>query len=350
MKKIFTLFALSLAILSCSKSDAPPDDTTPNPTGPGDVYVAGFEHNGSRMVAKYWKNGTAVELPSGNNDGYAYDIYVYNGDVYVAGEEIVSNKSIAKFWKNGVAQNITDGSTIASANKIYVRGNNVFVGYYEKVNFKDEPKIWHNGNVTNVATSGKQGILASFTVDSVMGVHAVYSEYTNYTDPWEPYYWKNGVRTPVISGLHSTVSVGEIVVSGNNIFMAGSQFPTVGLGNEIARYWKNGSPISLTDSSHRAAATDIYVNGNDVHVIGVEEMTPNVWTAKYWKNGVVTNLSDGTKDAYPYSIVTHGNDVYVAGLVNNMPAGVYARLWKNGVPINLTSGSTVAQAHAVFVW
>ena len=50
-----------------------------------DVYVCGYESNGSREIAKYWKNGTAFNLTDGTNYAYASAIALYGGDVYVCG-------------------------------------------------------------------------------------------------------------------------------------------------------------------------------------------------------------------------------------------------------------------------
>jgi len=42
----------------------------------GDVYVAGYEDNGSVSVAKYWKNGHAVSLTDGTKNAHAESIVV----------------------------------------------------------------------------------------------------------------------------------------------------------------------------------------------------------------------------------------------------------------------------------
>jgi hypothetical protein len=41
-----------------------------------DVYVAGFESNGSKEVAKVWKNGVATSLTNGINNARVKSLFV----------------------------------------------------------------------------------------------------------------------------------------------------------------------------------------------------------------------------------------------------------------------------------
>ena len=61
----------------------------------GYVYVAGDEGS----AAKVWRNGE--ELHKLANDGSAKSIVVHNGDVYVVGYESDGTKLVNKVWKNG---------------------------------------------------------------------------------------------------------------------------------------------------------------------------------------------------------------------------------------------------------
>ena len=54
MKKTYFLILIVLVFFSCKKN------TDSASTAQVDVYVAGWEFNGTSIVAKYWKNGQSV--------------------------------------------------------------------------------------------------------------------------------------------------------------------------------------------------------------------------------------------------------------------------------------------------
>ncbi len=107
-----------------------------------DVYIAGFEYNGSKRVAKVWKNGVASLLTNGSNDASASSVYVSDTDVYVAGYETSGIKEVAKVWKNGVATSLTNGSNDARANSVYVSGTDVYVAGREHNGTKYVAIVW----------------------------------------------------------------------------------------------------------------------------------------------------------------------------------------------------------------
>ena len=224
------------------------------------MYLEGIGGN-----AAYLKNETKIELPSGSTGSISTAIAVSGNDVYVAGTGITGNiyngpqKYIAKYWKNSNAINLTDGTNSAQAWSIAVSGNDVYVG--------------------GIELNGRS-----------------YQDASGFT------YKKS-----------------------------------------IAKYWKNSQPLILTDGSEDAYAESIAVSGTDVYVAGTEwngksyqiqgsADTYRKSVAKYWKNGKPINLTDGTEDAVAKSIAVSGTDVYVAGTVNG-----YATYWKNGVAVKLSN-------------
>jgi hypothetical protein len=86
-----------------------------------DVYVGGYESNGTKVIAKIWKNGVATSLTNGSNDGFVASVFVSGTDVYAVGWENNNNiNDIAKIWKNGTATNLTNGTNNAYATGVFV--------------------------------------------------------------------------------------------------------------------------------------------------------------------------------------------------------------------------------------
>ena len=123
---------------------------------------------------------------------------------------------------------------------------------------------------------------------------------------WEARYWKNGTSfyLPGSSGITTTAN--SIFVSGSDVYVAGRQkdgklYQTY-LGQQkryVAKYWKNGQPVNLTDGTKEAYAASIAISGTDVYAAGYEEKQSGVrnWVAKYWKNGNPVILGDVSKNS-----------------------------------------------------
>jgi hypothetical protein len=163
-------------------------------------------------------------------------------------------------------------------------------------------------------------------------------------------YWKNG--TPVILGAGTYGSDAEsIFVSGSDIYVAGREGSQNG---DVAKYWKNGVGVALTSGAQGsvAFATSVFIDGKDVYVAGFDQ-----GVAMYWKNGVPVALSDGTSHAEAWSIVVSGTDVYAAGWEYKTtligPSQTYtapvAEYWKNGVPTELSDPLAFGTAHSIFL-
>jgi hypothetical protein len=357
MKKIFLLIQIIISVAAIHSCKEPPPEPGSTPTSSQvDVYVAGYEgdhYDGG--VAKYWKNGQAISIPltDGSTSAVASSIAVVGSDVYVAGYDSwdFGTYNRAKYWKNGIPVNLTIAGTDAAAWSIAVVGGDVYVAGGEGINIS-VAKYWKNGQAvplndwrtssaraTSIAVVGSDVYVAGFELTSFnsggMGVAK---------------YWKNGQAVPLTSGSSLTFA-NSIVVVGSDVYVAGgaAEGPelTDGYGNVyrnlIAKYWKNGQVVSLTDGTNHAKASSIAIVSNDVYVAGYEGSS-----AKYWKNGQAISLTDGTNAAVANSIAVVGSDVYVAGFEWN-GSNYVAKYWKNGQAKALSDGTKDVRATSIVV-
>ena len=302
-------------------------------------------------------------LPDGNNkSGRALSIAVSGNIVYVTGygtwtNDVVWHLPYGMFWKNSIPLD-PDSMNIwgtREVNSLAVSNNDTYtVGWGQS----DRATYWKNENqieltppysstglnisatATSIAVSGNDVYVSGAQREQLSPVGG----FSNVTAE----YWKNGDAVNLSDGAIDTYTT-SIAVSGNYVYVAGSD------KNGIAKYWNNGNLVNLTDGSTAAEANSIAVSGTDVYVAGTQwdgnsiqynngiNYTRNP-IAKYWKNGIPVNLTDGSKWAEARSIVISGNDVYVAGFEDAV-----AKYWKNGNPVILGDASKNSEAYSIFL-
>jgi hypothetical protein len=253
-------------------------------TGPvftytSDVYVVGKGITGWG----YWKNGVFVAMPSNCVEGWS--VFVNGADVYIAGADI--NTGGPAYWKNGTTVDLpmTAGHNGGRAVSIFVSGTDVYAAGWDFINGGNTlPRCWKNGTAVTV----------SLSTGNIGG-------------------------QPV-----STATANSVFVSGSDLYLAGIQTAS----NGVTTYWKNGSPVTLTDGTTDCQPDHIFVSGSDVYVAGTDGTV-----SKYWKNGVASILNTpNVYSAIPTGISVSGSDVYVSGYYRNV-----AKYWKNGNMVDLTS-------------
>lgn len=285
------------------------------------VYVGGYgirlsPSRGNLPYGMFWKNGIPVNQDSMNiYDTYGlYSLAVSDNDIYMVGWG--PGGMPATYWKNEnrialtPAYSPTTQIVRATATSIAVSGNDVYVAGYQSEQLSP--------------MGGFSSVIAT--------------------------YWKNGNLVKLTDGSKDANAT-AIAVSGGDVYVAGLE---VNGPVNTAMYWKNGNRVNLTDGSTNVEVNSIALSGTDVYVggtqwegnltrdaSGVEYHTP---IAKYWKNGKPVKLTDGSKWAEAKSIAISGNDVYVAGFENGI-----AKYWKNGSPVILGDVSKYSEASSIFL-
>lgn len=227
------------------------------------------------------------------------------------------------------------------------------IGNHPNVYFAGETKnaavVWRNGSADTLAT---ESVAQSVFVDGN----------DTYVVGWQwslsgmafAMYWKNGTPVLLSDGITPTYAK-SIAVSKGNVYVAGFES-----GNVVtARCWKNGLPLPLSSKGTQGTiAVSLFVSGNDVYVAGWVFNEKGQTVAAYWKNGDLVLLTDGASPSIAESVFVSGGDVYVAGTTNFdagqiLPTEIFssgpegtATYWKNGAPVTL---STNGRARSVFV-
>jgi hypothetical protein len=256
-----------------------------------DVYVAGMNSG-----AVYWKNNREIRL-SGNN---ASSIFVSGNDVYVGG----SDSTHAVYWKNGKKiilekSNLSVNFNSFAVYSIFVSGNDVYAAGFDDQN----AVYWKNGSefFLTAYTPEFEGTAHANSI-YVSGSDVFVVGYVNSSGSVFPQvlYWKNGVLVPL--------SVADHLGQANSVFVSGSDVYIAGMHEAnphyvaTAAYWKNGNSILLPLTEMNSSANSIFVSGSHVYVAGYEFVAYQESYAVYWKDEVETKLTDGTHDAIATSI------------------------------------------------
>ena len=327
---IFLWFILALG--SCHKTN------TPGTPAAVDVYIIGggsLNTNTLPSIARYWKNNQQFDLPGSTVSDLgiledATGIAVSGNDVYICGNGWGSRGSqgdfniTVKYWKNGVPVNITDGSTVALATAIGITGSDVYVTGQESTIDRQQTfaKYWKNGvgvilpgiYPTGIAFLGKDVYISGVMRNTVTGQGTAI-------------YLKNEIPVRLTDGS-SDARANAILIEGSDIYVAGYD------GNR-AVYWKNQVPVYLTDGSTPVALLSIAVEGSDVLVAGNN--------GTYWKNGIPVSLSETPELS---GVALAGGNVYVVGNIYSGAMHPNPGYWINTERQSIfdsTSNSTTSQ-------
>jgi hypothetical protein len=288
-----------------------------------------------------------VTTSGGTSNAFAFTYLTSTGpNIYVLGSDTRYGYG---WWKN------SSFTAIAACTSAYAMAGSGTDTYVAGPTSANVPTYWKNG--VAVQLSSQQGYTFSIAVSGAdvycLGLNTFNNVY---------YVWKNGTSTPLkTTSLNSVGGAGisyylnnDLAVSNNgDTYVAGAQY----LGNSTilkATYWKNGTPVDLTDGIHSgsAVALAIYVSGTDVYVAGIEEIRDNNngivnRAPRLWKNGVSVSLNTPANSIFNSvsSILVTGTDIYIGGQYNGAGA-----VWKNGTMISTAAYARAENVSSIFLY
>lgn len=326
------LFILTYCFSSCSLKDHV------IPVEP-DIYVAGNSKENGVFSAKYWKNGSELQLMQSEYDISTTGIAVSdNDDVHVIGIMYKDQVSSGLYWRNGKKVDFSDGAMPFYLYDIKAVGNDVYLAGsipVDNISFT-HVAIWKNG-IPALLEKGDIGWASGIQIvgeDVYVAGNSVSKDDANQN--MIARYWKNGVAVDLTDGTKSAYATG-IAVSGTDVHVVGFQADNNSLR---PKYWKNGIEVPLKGWDDVLYVNGIAVVGNEVIIVG---NTVN-GKATYWKNGSVHDLSPS---GFPWAVTVSNNNIYVAGISNEKNGkAVY---WKNGRQVDLSNGSYSQAARAICV-
>jgi len=262
------------------------------------IYIVGYTSifPSAPDNAAYWKNGKINYLPNGSIGSRACAITLSGNDVYIAGDlEKNAVSGQAAYWKNGVLTTLTDTATRSYTTGIAVSGNDVYVsGKLFSPTGNSTPVYWKNGVMTKL---DNESAFANATAVAVNGNDVYIAYYTATSGDLIGYYWKNGSVTQLVNSRQPPIITTDITINNNDVYITGF-VSVVPPGRSIATYWKNNVPQLLfitgdSDGYNSHIANQVIVFQNNIYTVGYYTLPPTgITNAYYWKNGTPIKLSN----------------------------------------------------------
>lgn len=328
---VITLITITGILCSCSNDD----DNAISPTPSNEtVYIVGQELGGMSATTKLWKDGVESNMGSFS----PADIAVKSdGKVYVFGTSYTNGDENASLIIDGTATVLSNGTF---ATHLFLSGNDEYLLYnYYSSSGGSQTRLSKNSVVSTVTNSGRAGGLfvsenipyIAYTKTGTNGNHSVVM------------LKKGSQEVSITNGLVFGDYAKQVVVSGNDIYILGS---SISSKRKIVLWKANKQsssivPINITDGTNRAHASNIFVKGSDIYVVGYEEIN-NKQIATLWKNGTPKRLASSVSSAK--DVFVSSNNVYVVGFINDANGIAKATLWKNGTATQLSNAKSIANS------
>lgn len=160
------------------------------------------------------------------------------------------------------------------------------------------------------------------TVSQRMLAADVYVAGNVYFDPMIPtaVYWRNGELFPLVErGIDSYAK--QIQVVGGDVYVSGGYEDAAAGG--LTGYWKNGEFHALPGERKPQIYEFRVTDAGDIYAVGYDR-----FQAVYWKNGEIFRME--SVSSYAYGMWVDGDDLHAVGVRYVSGKGMVGAYWKNG--------------------
>ncbi|WP_271766735.1 cadherin repeat domain-containing protein [Aquimarina algiphila] len=330
LHKTILLGLVLLFIINCSKDDA----LVPTPTSQEPQNVAPQIENQEFTISESITEGTSIGTiiaKDTDEDVLTYSIIINDNELFDLSPEGALSLATTKEINYDIAQahtitvSVSDGTTTTSATitinvtnvaNVYLVGSLNGKGIVLKDGEDITPSILENESNTIVDLSVQGNDIYVISTETL---------------------YKNNTAINIINNISNVSFLSDMHIIGEDVYICGNEKIS---GTSIARVWRNGNPINLSNGNNEAYALSVFVEGTDVYVAGFADSSSSMNnTAVVWKNGTITELTDGSSSSMANAVYVRNGDVYVAGYDTTGGGGAQVALWKNNTKINLSNGN-----------
>lgn len=251
-------------------------------------------------VRKVFICGTDQYFPGGDVVQYQAVYWDENGakhSLASAPSQCLDNMAVISFYNNPLACGLQGGTS----------PSNGFAAIWPDPAYSfpgpPQPKVGLSpGSVVNAIT------LALFLQpDTAYKIYACGKDKLSGDANFRATLWIEGTPTYLTNGsTYSTAEDISVTLESKAYICGEERFGSQTTNTAV--YWKpDGTVVKLSDSTNNAFATCIIARKNTVLICGHEagpsgSGKPQIFIAKYWKDGVAVNLSDGIHSAITYGM------------------------------------------------
>lgn len=254
-----------------------------SPSAHANLFVLDTTESEGR-IGEYNNSGTPIN-PSLISGTFSRDIAISGNKLFV----LSSPGTVGVYTTSGQTINASLITGLGSAEAIAAEGNNLFIGTGE-----------NGGTVSEYTTSGAL------------------------------------VNASLIGGLHEDGFIGDLAISGGNLFVASVALDGSAAQSTVGEYTLSGMAVnSALITINDALATALAVSGSDIFVRNSptnEETTGIDTIGEYTTSGALVDplFINGLTD--PFGIAISGNDLYVAE--GGLGSGRIGKYTTSGEPID----------------